>query len=951
MLDFQWDLSLDLGLFELNFEATSQLLFNGLVTGMVFGLLAMGIVLVYRATRVINFAVGNMGVPSATLLAVMVVNYEFPFWIALVIALAVGTLIGAIIELTVIRRLFTAPRVILLVATIGVAQLMQAINAALPDIETGGGARYPVAVGSTWEDVGGLRITGPQVAILVLVPLVSAGLGLFLNRTTFGKTVQASAVNSELARLSGFSPKRVSTLVWTLAGFLASLSAILLSGQSGSLSGFENLGPNTMVRALAAAVIAGMSSFPLALAAGIAIGIIQALVRFNFLDEPGLTDLLLFIAVLIAVYFQGRGQKEEGGSYSFAPRVKAVPERLKQFWIVRNLTPLFFTLVLAVMIVIPFIITQPSKHLTYATIAAFAICAASLTILTGWSGQVSLGQMAFAGIGALSAAAFNRAGIPFVLSMVAGAAVAAVIAALIGIGALRVRGLLLAVVTFSFALAAEQYFYRTELLSDGNTGSVPFRRGDFLGIDLNDQRSYYWFSLGVLVLVLVIIAKLRRSGIGRNTIAVRDNPDTAAAYTVRPVRTKLRAFAVAGAIAGLGGSVLAGVIQNIPLSERFFTTGASLQLVSIIVIGGLGSLVGPLVGALWVIGLPTFFPDNDLVPLFASSIGLLVLLMYVPGGLVQIGYAIRDAFLRWLEQKVPEPEKKRVSEPPRAISRSSIEVGKGLATLSARDIIVDFGGIRAVSEASIDIREDEIVGLIGTNGAGKTTLMNAIGGFLRSTGSVTLGNEEVSSWSPPRRARAGLGRTFQAAFLFPELTVRETVQVALEGRGHTGLLSTALFLPSATKEERHKRSEASDLIDFLGLGRYADTYISDLSTGTRRIVEMAGLLALDARVLCMDEPTAGVAQRETEAFAPLLVRIRQELDASILVIEHDMPMIMSISDRVYCLEAGTVIAEGEPDDVRYDPAVVASYLGTDERAIQRSDAVETSSSGTQEAGT
>lgn len=937
MFDFHWSLDIDLGVIELNFEATSQLIFNGLVTGMVFGLLAMGIVLIYRSTRVINFAVGNMGVPAATLMALMVVNYQFPFWIALLIALLVGTLIGAIIELTVIRRLFTAPRVILLVATIGVAQLMQAVNAALPDLETGGGARYPVPIGSTWEDVSGLRITGPQVAILVLVPLVATGLGLFLNRTTFGKTVQGSAANSELARLSGFSPKRVSTLVWTLAGFLASLSAILLSGQSGSLSGFENLGPNTMVRALAAAVIAGMKSFPRALIAGIGIGIVQALVRFNYLDKPGLTDLLLFIAILIAVYFQGRGEREERGNYSFAPKVKAVPERLKQYWIVRNLTPVFFSICLAAMILIPFIVTQPSKHLTYATIAAFAICAASLTILTGWSGQVSLGQMAFAGIGALSAAAFNRAGIPFVLSMLAGAAVAAGIAALIGIGALRVRGLMLAVVTFSFGLAAQQYFYRTDLLSDGNTGSVPFRRGDFLGIDLDDQRSYYWFSLGVLVIVLIVIAKLRRSGIGRNTIAVRDNPDTAAAYTVRPVITKLRAFAIAGAIAGLGGSVLAGVIQNIPLSERFYTTGASLQLVSIIVIGGLGSLVGPVVGAMWVIGLPTFFPDNDLVPLFSSSIGLLVLLMYVPGGLVQIGYGLRDTLLRWLETKVPEEETKRVVEPPRAITRS-VEVGKGLATLSAAEVIVDFGGIRAVSEASIDVNDGEIVGLIGTNGAGKTTLMNAIGGFVPSSGSVVIGNDDVSSWTPARRARSGLGRTFQAAFLFPELTVRETVQVALEGRGRTAFLSTALFLPSATREERHKRSEASDLIDFLGLGRYADSYISDLSTGTRRIVELAGLLALDARVLCMDEPTAGVAQRETEAFAPLLVRIRQELDASVLVIEHDMPMIMSISDRVYCLEAGTVIAEGEPDDVRTDPAVVASYLGTDERAIQRSDA-------------
>ena len=235
--------------------------------------------------------------------------------------------------------------------------------------------------------------------------------------------------------------------------------------------------------------------------------------------------------------------------------------------------------------------------------------------------------------------------------------------------------------------------------------------------------------------------------------------------------------------------------------------------------------------------------------------------------------------------------------------------------------------------------EGEIVGLIGTNGAGKSTLMNAIGGFVPVARAPSSCSARRSARSASARARQGLGRTFQAATLFPELTVRETVLVALEARKRTGLLSTALFLPPAIRSERRHRSEADELIDFLGLGRYADTYIADLSTGTRRIVELAGLLALDARVLCLDEPTAGVAQRETEAFGPLIKEIRRELVASMLVIEHDMPLIMSISDRVYCLELGQVIAEGVPAEVRNDPAVIASYLGTDERAIARSGAV------------
>jgi ABC-type branched-subunit amino acid transport system ATPase component len=186
------------------------------------------------------------------------------------------------------------------------------------------------------------------------------------------------------------------------------------------------------------------------------------------------------------------------------------------------------------------------------------------------------------------------------------------------------------------------------------------------------------------------------------------------------------------------------------------------------------------------------------------------------------------------------------------------------------------------------------------------------------------------------RARLGLGRTFQTARLFPELTVRETIEVALESRKRTGLLATAFVLPHQTRAERAKRAEAAEILTFLGLGRFAEHHIDDLSTGTRRIVEVAGLLAMSARVLCLDEPTAGVAQRETEAFGPLLLEVRRELGASMLVIEHDMPFIMGISDRVFCLEAGTIISEGSPAQVRNDPRVIASYLGTDERAIARS---------------
>ena len=936
---------------------TRQLWFDGVVNGMVFGLLALGVVLVYRSTRVINLAVGNMGLPATGLMALLVINYNFPYWLALPIALAVGIAVGALIERAVIRRLFDAPRVIVLVATIGIGQLMQAVLASYPDLERTRGQRFPAPLTFIWDDVLGLRITGPKLTILVLVPLLAVGLSWFLNRTVFGQTVQASATNADLARLSGIDPKMVQLFVWTIAGLLATISLLLLSANRGSIGGLSNLGPNTMARALAAAVIAGMVSFPRALAAGVTIGVVQAHVQFVFINQGGLIDFLLFVVVAVAVAFQSRGSADEAGSFSFSARRRPIPERLREIWWVRGLSTAALGLLLAIALVLPYLVTRPSRHLLYASILAFAICALSMTIVTGWAGQLSLGQMAFAGIGALFAAGFNRGltfgvgigdrweffsvtlpQVPYLVSMLLAAGMAAATAALIGLGALRVKGLLLAVTTFAFAMAAQQYLYRRPVLNGGNSQSIPFRRGSLGPLDLASQRAYYYLCLGILVVLLVVVARLRRSGIGRSIIGVRENEYTAAAYTVSPTRTKLLAFSLAGGIAGLGGALLGGLVQNIPYTERLFQISDSLRLVSIVVIGGLGTLMGPVVGALWVVGLPAFWPDNELVPLFTSSIGLLILLLYFPGGLIQITYSAREALLRWAESRLPDAPSKTSTAPPAVVlSGGRIRPVYQGPALAVRDVSVTFGGLRAVDRVSIVVHPGEVVGLIGTNGAGKSTLMNAIGGFTPTEGIVEILGNDVSGRSASARARVGLGRTFQSARLFPELTVRETVEVALEARGRTHLLSTVLFLPSASRSERAMASDASDLIDFLGLGRYADDFVAELSTGTRRIVELAGLLALDAQVLCLDEPTAGVAQRETEAFGPLLKQIQQELHATMIVIEHDMPMIMTLSDRVYCLEAGQVIAEGPPDEVRNDPRVVTSYLGTDTRAIDRSD--------------
>ena len=259
------------------------------------------------------------------------------------------------------------------------------------------------------------------------------------------------------------------------------------------------------------------------------------------------------------------------------------------------------------------------------------------------------------------------------------------------------------------------------------------------------------------------------------------------------------------------------------------------------------------------------------------------------------------------------------------------------AALEVTDIVVHFGGIRALDSTNLAVGPREIVGLIGPNGAGKTTLMNVVSGLIRpEAGSIRVFGFELVAHSPQRRAQLGVARSFQDAALFSGLTVLETVQLAVGRTSNTYLLPAMLSSPGTRNTERSKRERALELIDAFGLGPWAHRLTMELSTGMRRICDLVVQVATEPRLLLLDEPTAGVAQREAEMFGPLIRNIHQLLGCSVLVIEHDMPLLMGLCDRVCALDSGRVICSGTPQEVREDPAVMASYLGTDPTAVERS---------------
>jgi ABC-type branched-subunit amino acid transport system ATPase component len=259
------------------------------------------------------------------------------------------------------------------------------------------------------------------------------------------------------------------------------------------------------------------------------------------------------------------------------------------------------------------------------------------------------------------------------------------------------------------------------------------------------------------------------------------------------------------------------------------------------------------------------------------------------------------------------------------------------AALELADVAVWYGGVHAVDGVTLSIAPGELVGLIGPNGSGKTTLLDAISGQVRCTrGEVRLDDADLARLLPEKRARRGLVRSFQDCRLYPELSVEEVLLVSEDVRRPAGVLSTTFHAPWARKAERAKRAAVADAIRAFGLERFRTHRVSELSTGTRRVVDLASIVLSEPRLLLLDEPTAGIAQREAEAFVPLLRRIHEVTEATIVLVEHDVPLVFSLASRVVVMETGRVVAEGSPEVVQSDPAAIAAYLGASREALARS---------------
>lgn len=580
---------------------------------------------------------------------------------------------------------------------------------------------------------------------------------------------------------------------------------------------------------------------------------------------------------------------------------------------------------LAVLVVVALVLPWPlspyfRQILNIALIWGMAVL--GLNFALGYAGQLSLAQAAFWGIGAYTSALLTVSlKLPLAVGIVGAVIFSALAGLLLGIPTLKLKGHYLAMATIGFGIIVQLILIHWRTVTRGTDG-VPSIPGLSIGpFALAREEQRYYALLVVFVFMAWLAHRIRHCRLGRGFLAVRENELAGETLGVDTTRYKIIAFALAAAYAGASGSLYAHVSQFI--SPDSFSFEQSVQFLAMLVIGGSGSIAGATVGA----GLLTFAPEllkfvgflpaGAYLALYGAAI--MLAMVFLPNGLVSL-------VDRWRPERHPAAPSGNGRSLPWAVEG----VGdKGAdALLETRGLLKRFGGVVAVNHLDMRVMAGAIHALIGPNGSGKTTTLNVLNGLYEATdGSVVLLGRDVTRLKPHARAARGMSRTFQNIRLFPSLTVLENVVIGMHPR--TRLTVSALLRGRADPAERAAEAEAYEILAFVGLTQDAERLARNLPYGAQRLAEIARALASRPRLLLLDEPAAGLNPRETEDLVDLLRRIRAS-GITLLLIEHDMNLVMALSDRITVLNFGEKISEGPREVVERDEKVIEAYLGRDD---------------------